>query len=57
MNGERVKHSNAYGHVAQWLEHLSDEEEVGSSILPLPTSGSYEQRNNDALMRRESVWP
>lgn len=57
MNGERVKHSNEYGHVAQWLEHLSDEEEVGSSILPLPTSGSYEQRNNDALMRRESVWP
>ncbi len=32
---ERVE----YGHVAQWLEQLSDEEEVGSSNLPLPTKG------------------
>ena len=36
-NKESVKHSNVYGHVAQWLEQLSDEEEVGSSNLPLPT--------------------
>ena len=27
------------GHVAQWLEHLSDEEAGGSSILPMPTKG------------------
>ena len=26
-----------YGHVAQWLDQLSDEEQVGSSNLPLPT--------------------
>ena len=27
------------GHVAQWLEHLSDEEAVDSSILSMPTIG------------------